>query len=188
MAEAARDRYPIAIAVVDSAGYLLSYQATDGAPATRARPRSARRRPPPSSAAQRPSSRTREQADQSRAQWMGYFPIPGGFPIVVQGETVGATGVGAAGLSGGKDEDALRTRSGPCSATAGPRRLQARSRCSRPARSSPRRCARLVDACIAYAAKKKYTGLGIAIVDTDGTHLAFQGMDGASATGSRRPN
>ncbi|MET0212201.1 MAG: heme-binding protein, partial [Vicinamibacterales bacterium] len=31
MAEAARDRYPIALAVVDSAGYLLSYQSTDGA-------------------------------------------------------------------------------------------------------------------------------------------------------------
>ena len=31
IAEATRDRYPIAIAVVDLAGYLLSYQATDGA-------------------------------------------------------------------------------------------------------------------------------------------------------------
>src|SRR5687768_3952123 len=31
MAEAARDGYPVALAVVDSAGYMLSYQATDGA-------------------------------------------------------------------------------------------------------------------------------------------------------------
>jgi uncharacterized protein GlcG (DUF336 family) len=31
LAQAARDRYPIALAVVDSAGYLLSYQSTDGA-------------------------------------------------------------------------------------------------------------------------------------------------------------
>src|SRR5919197_815263 len=38
-------------------------------------------------------------------EWMGYFPIPGGFPIVVQGEVVGAIGAGAAGLSGGRDEE-----------------------------------------------------------------------------------
>ena len=31
LAEAARDRYPIALAVVDSDGYLVSYQSTDGA-------------------------------------------------------------------------------------------------------------------------------------------------------------
>src|SRR5579872_7225469 len=31
LAQAARDHYPIALAVVDSAGYLLSYQATEGA-------------------------------------------------------------------------------------------------------------------------------------------------------------
>src|SRR5579864_4423890 len=31
LAQAARDHYPIALAVVDPAGYLLSYQATDGA-------------------------------------------------------------------------------------------------------------------------------------------------------------
>src|SRR5258705_10848648 len=31
LAQAARDHYPIALAVVDSAGYMLSYQATDGA-------------------------------------------------------------------------------------------------------------------------------------------------------------
>ena len=31
LTQAARDHYPIALAVVDSAGYLLSYQATDGA-------------------------------------------------------------------------------------------------------------------------------------------------------------
>ena len=31
LAQAARDRYPIALAVVDSAGYLVSYQSTEGA-------------------------------------------------------------------------------------------------------------------------------------------------------------
>ena len=36
---------------------------------------------------------------------MGYFPVPGGYPIIVEGELVGAIGAGAAGLSGGKDED-----------------------------------------------------------------------------------
>jgi len=31
LTQAARDHYPIALAVVDSDGYMLSYQATDGA-------------------------------------------------------------------------------------------------------------------------------------------------------------
>ena len=40
----------------------------------------------------------------------------------------------------------------------------------------------LVDACIAYAGQKKYTALGISVVDPDGTLLSFQGTEGASGT------
>jgi uncharacterized protein GlcG (DUF336 family) len=39
-----------------------------------------------------------------------------------------------------------------------------------------------VDACVTYAGQKKYTALGIAVVDPDGTLVSFQGTDGAAAT------
>jgi uncharacterized protein GlcG (DUF336 family) len=40
----------------------------------------------------------------------------------------------------------------------------------------------LIDAGIAYAGEKKYTALGISVVDTDGTLLSFQGTEGATET------
>jgi glc operon protein GlcG len=40
----------------------------------------------------------------------------------------------------------------------------------------------LVDACVTYAGQKKYTALGIAVVDPKGTLLSFQGTEGASET------
>jgi uncharacterized protein GlcG (DUF336 family) len=40
----------------------------------------------------------------------------------------------------------------------------------------------LIDACIAYAGQKKYTALGISVVDPDGALLSFQGTEGASET------
>ena len=40
----------------------------------------------------------------------------------------------------------------------------------------------LVDACVTHAGQKKYTALGIAVVDPDGTLLSFQGTEGASQT------
>ena len=184
IAEAARDRYPIAIAVVDSAGYLISYQATDGATGNTGE--TAQRK---AKTAAKFRSSTAELYDRVNKQvnrapeWMGYFPIPGGFPIEVQGETVGAVGVGAAGLSGGKDEDCAQNAiravfgDGMSALPASPQPLLATRKML--TASGARKIA---DACMAFAAQKKYTNVGISIVDADGTHLSFQGTDGASFT------
>ena len=111
IAEAARDRYPIAIAVVDSAGYLLSYQATDGATGNTGETAQLKAKTAAKfrSATAELYERVNKQINRA-PEWMGYFPIPGGFPVEVQGEIVGAIGVGAAGLSGGKDEDCAAER------------------------------------------------------------------------------
>src|SRR4029434_6862310 len=109
LAQAARDRYPIALAVVDSAGYLLSYQSTEGATGNTGV--TAQLKAKTAAKFRRPTGELYERVNKqiNRApEWMGYFPIPGGFPIVVQGEVVGAIGAGAAGLSGGRDEDCAR--------------------------------------------------------------------------------
>src|SRR5678815_1689516 len=106
LAQATRDHYPIALAVVDSAGYLLSYQATDGATGNTGV--TAQLKAKTAAKFRRPTSELYDRVNKqvNRApEWMGYFPVPGGFPVVVQGQVVGAIGVGAAGLSGGKDED-----------------------------------------------------------------------------------
>ena len=184
IAEAARDRYPIAIAVVDSAGYLISYQATDGATGNTGE--TAQRK---AKTAAKFRSSTAELYDRVNKQvnrapeWMGYFPIPGGFPIEVQGETVGAIGVGAAGLSGGKDEDCAENAikavfgDGKSAPSQSPQPLLATRKMI-----TATAARKIADACMAYAAQKKYTNIGISIVDADGTHLSFQGTDGANFT------
>lgn len=184
MAEAARDRYPIAIAVVDSAGYLISYQATDGATGNTGE--TAQRKAKTAAKFRSSTAELYERANKqiNRApEWMGYFPIPGGFPIEVQGETVGAIGVGAAGLSGGKDEDCAENAikavfgDGKSAPPQSPQPLLATRKMI-----TATAARRIADACMAYAAQKKYTNIGISIVDADGTHLSFQGTDGASFT------
>jgi uncharacterized protein GlcG (DUF336 family) len=184
IAEAARDRYPIAIAVVDSAGYLISYQATDGATGNTGE--TAQRKAKTAAKFRSSTAELYERANKqiNRApEWMGYFPIPGGFPIEVQGETVGAIGVGAAGLSGGKDEDCAQNAikavfgDGKSAPPQSPQPLLATRKMI-----TATAARRIADACMDYAAQKKYTNLGISIVDADGTHLSFQGTDGASFT------
>ena len=183
MAEAARDRYPIALAVVDSAGYLLSYQSTDGATGNTGV--TAQLKAKTAAKFRRSTGELYERVNGqiNRApEWMGYFPIPGGFPIVVQGEVVGAIGAGAAGLSGGKDEDcaqnAIESVFGDGKTLpASPQPLLATRKVITTAAARA-----LVDACVAYAAQKKYTALGIAVVDPDGTLMSFQGTEGAAAT------
>ena len=184
MAQAAREGYPIALAVVDSAGYLVSYQSTDGA--TGKTGVTAQLKAKTAAKFRRPTSELYERVNKqvNRApEWMGYFPIPGGFPVVVQGEVVGAIGAGAAGLSGGRDEDCAQNaiksvfgdgKTAP-PASAQPLLVTRKVITTTAARS-------LVDACVAYAAQKKYTALGIAVVDPDGTLLSFQGTDGATDT------
>jgi glc operon protein GlcG len=183
MAEAARDRYPIALAVVDSAGYLLSYQSTDGATGNTGV--TAQLKAKTAAKFRRPTGELYERVNRqiNRApEWMGYFPIPGGFPIVVQGEVVGAIGAGAAGLSGGKDEDcvqnAIKSVFGDGKTMpASPQPLLATRKVITTAAARA-----LVDACVTYAGQKKYTALGIAVVDPDGTLVSFQGTEGATAT------
>jgi len=184
LAQAARDHYPIALAVVDSAGYMLSYQATDGpmghtgvTAQLKAKTAAKFRR-----ATGELYERVNKQVNRA-PEWMGYFPIPGGFPIVVQGEVVGAIGAGSAGLSGGKDEDCAQNAiksvfgDGKTLPPAGPQPLLATRKVITTAAAR-----KLIDACIAYAGQKKYTALGISVVDADGTLLSFQGTDGASET------
>ena len=184
LAQAARDGYPIALAVVDSAGYLLSYQSTDGATGNTGV--TAQLKAKTAAKFRRPTSELNDRVNKqvNRApEWMGYFPIPGGFPIVVQGEVVGAIGAGAAGLSGGRDEDCAQNAiksafgDGKTAPPTSPQPLLATRKVITTAAARS-----LVDACVAYAAQKKYTALGIAVVDPDGTLLSFQGTDGAADT------
>lgn len=183
MAEAARDKYPIALAVVDSAGYLLSYQSTDGATGNTGV--TAQLKAKTAAKFRRPTGELYERVNRqiNRApEWMGYFPIPGGFPIVVQGAVAGAIGAGAAGLSGGKDEDcvqnAIKSVFGDGKTLpASPQPLLATRKVITTAAARA-----LVDACVAYAAQKKYTALGVAVVDPDATLLSFQGTEGATQT------
>jgi glc operon protein GlcG len=184
LAQAARDHYPIALAVVDSAGYLLSYQATDGATGNTGV--TAQLKAKTAAKFRRSTAELYERVNKqvNRApEWMGYFPIPGGFPIVVQGEVVGAIGVGAAGLSGGRDEDCAQNAiksvfgDGKSLPPAGQQPLLATRKVITTAAARS-----LIDACVAYAGQKKYTALGISVVDPDGTLLSFQGTEGATDT------
>jgi glc operon protein GlcG len=184
MAQAARDHYPIALAVTDSGGHLLSYQATDGATANTGLTAQLKART--AAVFRRDTADLYERVNKqiNRApEWMGYFPIPGGYPVVVQGEVVGAIGAGAAGLSGGRDEDcaknAIRTviGDGKAAPPPGPQPLLATRNVLTPAAAR-----KLIDACISYADGKKYTALGISVVDPDATPLAFQGTEGVLKT------
>ena len=185
IAQATRDHYPIALAVVDSAGYLLSYQSMDGA-AMGHTGLTAQLKAKTAAKFRRSTAELYERANKqiNRApEWMGYFPIPGGFPIVVQGEVVGAIGAGSAGLSGGKDEDCVQNAiksvfgDGKTLPSAGPQPLLTTHKVITPTAARA-----LIDACVAYARQKKYTALGISVVDTDGALLSFQGTEGASET------
>ena len=184
LAQAAREGYPIALAVVDSAGYLVSYQSADGATGNTGV--TAQLKAKTAAKFRRPTDELYDRVNRqvNRApEWMGYFPVPGGFPVIVQGDVVGAIGAGAAGLSGGRDEDCARNAiravfgDGTTAPPASARPLLATRRVITPAAARS-----LVDACVAYAGQKKYTALGIAVVDPDGTLLSFQGTEGAADT------
>ncbi len=183
-AQAAREHFPIALAVADSAGNLIAYQQTDG-PMThtgltaqlKARTAAVFRRDTGSL-----YDRVNKQVNRA-PEWMGYFPIPGGFPIVVQGEVVGAMGAGSAGLSGGKDEDCVQSAiksvfgDGKAAPPASPQPLLVTRKVI-----TPFGARKLADACVAYADQKKFRALGITVVDADATLLAFQSTEGALKT------
>jgi glc operon protein GlcG len=184
LAEAARDHYPIALAVVDSAGYLVSYQSTDGATGNTGV--TAQLKAKTAAKFRRPTSELYDRVNKqiNRApEWMGYFPVPGGFPIAVQGQVVGAIGAGSAGLSGGRDEECAQHAitsvfgDGKTLPPAGPQPLLATRKVITTAAARS-----LVDACVTYASQKNYTALGIAVVDPGGSLLSFQGTEGATET------
>jgi uncharacterized protein GlcG (DUF336 family) len=183
-AQATREHFPIALAVTDSAGNLVAYETTDGPMAHTGL--TAQLKAKTAAVFRRSTGELSERVNKqiNRApEWMGYFPIPGGFPVVVQGEVVGAMGAGSAGLSGGKDEDCVQSAiksvfgDGKAAPPASPQPLLVTRKVLTPAAAR-----RLVDACIAYADQKKYTALGITVVDADATLLAFQGTAGAMKT------
>ncbi len=184
LVQAARDRFPIALAVVDSAGYLLSYQATDGATGNTGV--TAQLKAKTAAKFRRPTSELYERVNRqvNRApEWMGYFPVPGGYPVIVEGELVGAIGAGAAGLSGGKDEDCAKNAittvmgDGKAAPPPSPQPLLV----SHPVLTTAA-ARKLVDACLAYADARNIKGLGISVVDSDGDLISFQGTAGATST------
>jgi glc operon protein GlcG len=184
LAQAARDHYPIALAVVDPAGYLLSYQATDGATGNTGV--TAQQKAKTAAIFRRSTAELYDRVNKqvNRApEWMGYFPIPGGYPITVQGEVVGAIGAGAAGLSAGRDENCAQNAI---------KSVMGDSKSAPPASPQPLLATykfitmdaarKLVDACIAFADRNKFGPLGISVVDPNGTLLSFQGTSNASKT------
>ncbi len=184
LAQAARDHYPIALAVVDPAGYLLSYQATDGATGNTGV--TAQQKAKTAAIFRRSTAELYDRVNRqvNRApEWMGYFPIPGGYPVMVQGEVVGGAGAGAAGLSGGRDEDCVKnaiTSVMGDGKSAPPPSAQPLLRTTKFISMDGAR--KLVDACLAFADRNKFGPLGISVVDPDGTLLSFQGTRGASKT------
>ncbi|HEX5281181.1 MAG TPA: heme-binding protein [Micropepsaceae bacterium] len=185
LAQAARDHFPVALAVVDPAGYLLSYQAADGATGNTGETAQLKAK-----TAARFRRSTAELYDRINKQvnrapeWQRYFAIPGGYPIVVGGEVVGAIGVGAAGLSGGKDEDCAQSAvktvmgDGKAAPPPSPQPLLATDKVLTAAAAR-----KLADACIAYAGANKIRGISVSVVDADGNLLSFQSTNGTSSNG-----
>ena len=183
LSQATRDHFPIALAVVDPAGYLLSYQASDGATGNTGV--TAQLKAKTAAKFHRSTAELYEDVKKQvnrASEWLGYFPVPGGYPIVVSGEVVGAMGAGAAGLSGGKDEDCAKAAirsvigDGKNAPPASPQPLLAVQKTLTPAAAR-----RLVEAFITNANGQKMRGFAVAVVDPDGNLISFQGSDGSGA-------
>lgn len=107
MGIAARDGENIAIAVVDPYGNLLAFQAAEGVTETgsmtaqlKAKTAARWRR-----ATVELFDRVNNQVNRA-PEWIGDFPQPGGFPIYVEGQIVGAVGAGG-GIGSVDDECAI---------------------------------------------------------------------------------
>jgi glc operon protein GlcG len=185
LVQAARDHFPVALAVVDPAGYLLSYQAADGATGNTGETAQLKAK-----TAARFRRSTAELYDRINKQvnrapeWQGYFAIPGGYPILAGGEVVGAIGVGAAGLSGGKDENCAQSAvkavvgDGKSAPPPSPQPLLASTKVLTAAAAR-----KLADACIAYAGANRIRAIGVSVVDPEGNLLSFQSTNGTSSNG-----
>ena len=94
---------PLAIAVVDPAGNLLSFHAMEGSTETAIL--TAQLKAKTAARWRRPTEQLFDRVNNNvnRApEWVGDFPQPGGFPIFVGGELLGA--VGAGGGAGTQDD------------------------------------------------------------------------------------
>lgn len=103
-----REESALAVAVVDADGNLLHFHARQGAPATAIL--TARLKAETAAHWRRPTQELQERVDNNinRApQWIGDFPRQGGLPIVFNGETIGAIGVGGGGDDVGCGEAAI---------------------------------------------------------------------------------
>ena len=104
-AEAKKNSWNLAIAVVDASGGLVAFHKMDGARPSNvdfalAKARTAAR-------FQRPTKTLDSSVTAGRTQWLaaeGALPIEGGLPIVVDGQTIGA--VGASGAQSSQDAQA----------------------------------------------------------------------------------
>jgi glc operon protein GlcG len=100
-------KVPIAIAVVDPAGNLLAFEAMEGSTETAIL--TAQLKAKTAARWRRPTEElfARVNKQENRApEFVGDFPQPGGFPIFVGGEMVGA--VGAGGGAGTADDECAK--------------------------------------------------------------------------------
>jgi uncharacterized protein GlcG (DUF336 family) len=98
----------LAVAVVDADGNLLHFHARQGAPG--AAILTARLKAETAARWRRPTHELSDRVDNNinRApQWIGDFPRQGGLPIIYNGETIGAIGVGGGGDDIGCGETAV---------------------------------------------------------------------------------
>jgi len=104
--EAVKNKWPVAIAVVDNHGFLVYYERLDdtqtASPAfavEKARTAAMFRRP----------TKALEDATQTRVSVLGFpgaTPITGGLPILVDGKIIG--GIGVSGVTAEQDEQVAR--------------------------------------------------------------------------------
>jgi glc operon protein GlcG len=100
--EARRNKWIVAIAILDDGGHLLHFARMDGASPASARIAVAKGR---TAAESRRASGTWQERIKSRPELMqmpGILPVQGGVPIIVEGSCVGAVGV--SGVQSQEDE------------------------------------------------------------------------------------
>jgi glc operon protein GlcG len=102
LAEARRNGWVVAVAILDDGGHLLHFVRMDGASPANARIAVAKGR---TAAESRRNTGTWQERIKSRPELMqmpGVLPVQGGVPIVVEGTCVG--GVGVSGVQSHEDE------------------------------------------------------------------------------------
>jgi len=102
LAEAKRNNWMVAVAILDDGGHLLHFVRMDGASPANARIAVAKGR---TAAESRRASGTWQERIKSRPELMqmpGILPVQGGVPIIAEGSCVG--GVGVSGVQSHEDE------------------------------------------------------------------------------------